>query len=198
MLENRAKAGLKTPDRILDVAEELTQRRGFNAFSYADIASRLGITKASLHYHFPTKNDLGRALIERYTSRFLEALALIEQRAPNASERLRAYSEIYASVMEGGSFCLCGMLAAEYDTLPAAMKTAVTAFFDENVVWIARVLAAGRGDNSGDHGRNIEAARTIVSGMEGAMLVARPYGDPQKFKTTAALLIDSILAERDL
>ena len=61
-----------TSSRILDVAERLVQLRGFNGFSYADVASELKITKASLHYHYPGKADLGRALVERYASRFAE------------------------------------------------------------------------------------------------------------------------------
>ena len=67
-----------TTTRILDVAERLVQTRGFNGFSYADIAVQLGITKASLHYHFATKAELGRTLIARYTGAFeLCMLALV-------------------------------------------------------------------------------------------------------------------------
>ena len=54
-----------TAARILDVAERLVQTRGFNGFSYADVASELDVTKASLHYHFPGKAELGQALIAR-------------------------------------------------------------------------------------------------------------------------------------
>ena len=53
-------------ERILDIAERLAQTRGFNGFSYADIAEELAVTKASLHYHFRSKADLGQALIVRY------------------------------------------------------------------------------------------------------------------------------------
>jgi AcrR family transcriptional regulator len=59
----RVPTDLSAPERILDVAEALGQTRGFNGFSYADIAVQLGVTKASLHYHFPSKSDLGRALV---------------------------------------------------------------------------------------------------------------------------------------
>ena len=69
-----------TNSRILDVAERLVQLRGFNGFSYADVASELEITKASLHYHYPGKADLGKALIERYASRFIDCRRL---RAPS-------------------------------------------------------------------------------------------------------------------
>src|ERR1700682_4028701 len=67
-----------TAERILDVAERLVQRRGFNAFSYADVANELGVTKPSVHYHFPGKGELGEALIKRYALRFETALADID------------------------------------------------------------------------------------------------------------------------
>src|SRR3954464_11228114 len=105
-------------DRILDVAEHLVQTRGFNGFSYADIAASLGVTKASLHYHFPAKAKLGRELIVRYRTNFFAALQPIDRGAKSASEKLRRYAGIYANVLSKDRMCLCGMLAAEYATLP--------------------------------------------------------------------------------
>ena len=80
MVAERRRGDVGTATRILDVAERLAQVRGFNGFSYADIAAEVGITKAALHYHFASKADLGKALISRYAARFGEALAAIERR----------------------------------------------------------------------------------------------------------------------
>src|SRR6185503_12431598 len=99
---------------ILDVAEELAQTRGYNGFSYADIAAKLGVTKASLHYHFPSKAELGRALIARYHTAFSAALEAIDQHALKPGEKLRQYVGLYDAVMRNDRMCLCGMLAAEY------------------------------------------------------------------------------------
>ena len=91
----RNKPGRKesqTSERILDIAERLVQTRGFSNFSYADIASELGITTASLHYHFPGKAELGQALITRYAQRFSQALSQIEHGQPNARAKLEAYA----------------------------------------------------------------------------------------------------------
>src|SRR5579863_848101 len=88
----------ETSSRILDVAERLVQTRGFNAFSYADISRALHITKASLHYHFPTKAKLGERLIERYQESFLSALTRIDQSGGEAGAKLRAYVDIYTDV----------------------------------------------------------------------------------------------------
>ena len=118
----------ETAGQILDVAERLAQTRGFNGFSYADIAGELGVTKASLHYHFPGKADLGRALIERYTVGFAAALERIEHSGVPAFAQLQHYVAIYGDVLKAGRICLCGMLAAEYTTLPAPMQDAIRAF----------------------------------------------------------------------
>ena len=81
--------------RIMDTAEQLAQTCGFNGFSYADIAVRLGVTKASLHYHFPTKAELGRALIARYHVKFAQELAAIGASAAGPSGHLRSYMDLY-------------------------------------------------------------------------------------------------------
>src|SRR5437764_5137295 len=102
-----------TAARILDVAERLVQSRGFNGFSYADVAAELGITKASLHYHFPGKAELGEALIGRYAGRFADALEQIDRRGGDAHAKLEAYAGVYAEVLRARRMCLCGMLAAD-------------------------------------------------------------------------------------
>jgi TetR/AcrR family transcriptional regulator, transcriptional repressor for nem operon len=191
----RAAQTVGTPmaTRILDVAEALVQRRGFNGFSYADVAGELQITTASLHYHFPGKAELGRALIARYSLRFSEALRAIAARHADAPARLRAYVELYAGVLRDHRLCLCGMLAADYDTLPEPMRDAVRHFFDNNEEWLADILAAGReaGTLKFD-GTPQEAARMLVCGLEGAMLLARPYGDASRFESAADRLLASI------
>ena len=176
-----------TATQILDVAERLAQTRGFNGFSYADIAEELGITKASLHYHFPSKADLGRAIIERYSRQFGVALAAIPAHGVEAPAALQRYVEIYADVLRDGRICLCGMLAAEYTTLPNGMQQAIRAFFDSNEAWLARVFDSGaRAKELAFEGDPKDAARLLTAALEGAMLLARSYGDPARFARAAA------------
>jgi TetR/AcrR family transcriptional regulator, transcriptional repressor for nem operon len=179
-----------TSDRILDTAERLVQMRGFNGFSYADVASELDITKASLHYHFPSKAALGQALIDRYDERFAAALDDIYAAPTGAVAKLRAYADLYAGVLDDERMCLCGMLAAEYRTLPDGMRSAVVAFFDSNEVWLDRVLREGR--RRGElafTGSAREVARAMISALEGALLTSRPYSDPKRFRATARQMI---------
>lgn len=188
------KPATPTSTQILDVAERLAQTRGFNGFSYADIAAELGITKASLHYHFAAKSDLGTALIERYSAGFQEALAKISATGVDAPAQLERYVRLYADVLKKGRMCLCGMLAAEYTTLPDGMKAAIRTFFDENEAWLARVFEAGRRAKTLSFtGDARDAARVFTAGLEGAMLLARSYSEPARFSTAASRLLHGII-----
>lgn len=184
------RARTDTRDAVLDIAEQLVQVRGFNGFSYADIAAELGVTNAALHYHFPGKAELGHALITRYAERFTSSLDAIDEHEASAPGRLREYTVLYRNVLEAGRMCLCGMLAAEYQTLPDAMRQAVTKFFDANHVWLTRVLEEGRADGTIQFaGQARDAAELIVGSLEGAMLVARTYGDTSRFKAVSEQLL---------
>ncbi len=193
MAATRPRTEAKTAARILDVAERLVQVRGFNGFSYADIAAELHVTRASLHYHFASKAELGEALIARYAARFANALARIDGELADTTAKLDAYVDVYADVLQRKRMCLCGILAAEYPTLPSPMRGAVTRFFDDNEAWLTTVLERGRADGSLSFEESAgEAAGMLVSGLEGAMLVARPYGDVGRFRSVARCLLASL------
>jgi TetR/AcrR family transcriptional regulator, transcriptional repressor for nem operon len=190
-------AATSTAAQILDAAERLVQERGFNGFSYADVARELGVTKAALHYHFPSKAELGDALIQRYAERFIGALAKMDAARSDAPDKLRAYTMLYADVFRDDRMCLCGMLAANYATLPDPMRARVVRFFDDNEVWLARVLDEGRKAGSiRFRGPARAVARMLIGGLEGAMLVSRPYRDLKRFRDAAELLIRGLTAER--
>ena len=181
----------RTADRILDAAERLAQTRGYNGFSYADVSRSLRIEKASIHYHFPTKAELGVSLVARYEERFKAALERIAAEAAGAGERLERYVGLWLGVLrDGGKMCLCGMLAAEVDTLPRPIREALKRFFDANEAWLAETLAAGRKARAlRFDGSPLDEARALLTGLEGAMLLARSYGEPARFEAVAASLL---------
>jgi TetR/AcrR family transcriptional regulator, transcriptional repressor for nem operon len=165
--------------RALGIAERLAQTRGFNGFSYADIAAELGITKATLHYHFATKADLGLALITRYARVLRDALARITGPAP---ERLRHYVQVYEHLLVRNRMCLCGMLAAEYATLPKPMQRELALFFAANDSWLAATLERGRTEGTLEFsGSALEVARMLTAALEGALLLARSCEQPERF-----------------
>jgi TetR/AcrR family transcriptional regulator, transcriptional repressor for nem operon len=182
-----------TASRILDVAEVLVQTRGFNGFSYADIAAEMKITKAALHYHFAGKAELGEALISRYAARFADALAAVDSAGAQPGVKLEAYAHLYLDVLREKRMCLCGMLAAEYQTLPEPMRAAVLRFFDANETWLQEVLEHGRKASTLNfEGSARDTARMIIGSLEGAMLVARPYGDTARFEAATRNILAAL------
>lgn len=182
-----------TASRILDVAEGLAQTRGFNGFSYADIATEVGVTTASLHYHFPTKAVLGEALVARYAAAFQAALAQIGMRDATAAEKLRQYVRIYREVLGTDRMCLCGMFAAEYATLPAPIQAELRRFFDANEQWLVTVFEQGREDGSVRFdGSPHDVAGLLTGALEGSMLLARSYGDDNRFGSALEQLLSTL------
>ena len=188
-------SGTATADRILDVAERLAQTRGFNGFSYADIAAEIGITKASLHYHFPLKADLGRALVTRYTDAFQRALAEIGAVDVDAPSKLKRYVQIYQDVLGADRMCLCGMFAAEYATLPETIQQELRRFFDRNERWLTDVLEQGRREGSLQfEGATRDISGLLTGALEGSMLLARSYGDGSRFGKAVEQMLATLTA----
>jgi TetR/AcrR family transcriptional repressor of nem operon len=182
--------GAGTTSRILDVAERLLQVRGYNGFSYGDVAAELDITRAALHYHFKGKAELGQALIERYATRFATALGHLDATAPDAAVKLHGYVALYTDVLSADRMCLCGMLAAEHRTLPEPLQQAVCAFFSSNTAWLRKVLEEGCADGSlRCPGTPEDTASMVLGALEGAMLIARLDGDVARFTATAKHLL---------
>lgn len=184
-------ANAATAGRILDIAERLVQTRGYNGFSYADISTELRIRNASVHYHFPSKTDLGKRLVGRYRENFMAALAGLERESPDARRRLRSYVGLWTGVLrDRDRMCLCGMMAADIATLPKAVRTEIRRFFDENEAWLVRVLRAGQKARTLRLAAGPEVeARLLTMGLEGAMLVARSYGEVRRFEEIADRLL---------
>lgn len=120
-----------TSDDILASTRHLLISGGYNGFSYADISEIVGIRKASIHHHFPSKVDLVRELVKRYREDGQASVAVLEQKVPNALDILKAYANHWAACIEDASrpYCVCAMLASELPSLPTEVATEVTNFF---------------------------------------------------------------------
>jgi TetR/AcrR family transcriptional repressor of nem operon len=158
---------------ILDSAERRARRRGYNGFSFRDLAADVGIKSASVHYHFPTKADLGAAVAQRYTERFLAALG--DPNAPEVAPRAlleRYVAAFRRALVRDRQMCLCGLLGAEVESLPPEVAAEVRDFFERNVVWLAAVLSRRDGGALGKEAAEARAL-TILALLEGALVVAR-------------------------
>ena len=179
--------------QILDAAQQMVQTGGYHAFSYADIAAVVGLRKASIHYHYPGKADLGKALVVRYRETLGRKRTLIEQLAGDSDQRLAWYAQVFRDMLrDGGRLCLCGALAAEWADLPDAVRQEVRAFFAENEVWLAGVLEAGREEGVFRfEGRAEVQAQAFLAALQGAMLLARSHHDPARY----CAVVHQLLAE---
>jgi len=180
-----------TRERILDTAQKLAQQRGFSAFSYADVSEAVGIRKASIHHHFPSKDDLELALVRRYNERFAQALDDIERRHTGAAKRLRAYGLLYRATLDAGALCLCGMMASDIVALPEPLRAPLGEFFAHQSRWLAALLESGR--RSGEFlfsGPPLRRAQTVLATLQGGLLMARGVDDPALFDA----LLDDLLA----
>ena len=129
---------------ILDAAENMVQSQGYNGFSFRDVANEVGIKSASVHYHFPTKSDLGAAVARRYTDRFLGLMPDPKQDNFNPTEALKIYVGAFRSALiEDGKICLCGILGAEISSLPQAVSSEAERFFDMNCKMVGGNISAG-------------------------------------------------------
>ena len=178
-----------TDSRILDVALDLLQRRGYGGFSYRDIAAQIGIRAASIHYHFPSKEDLGVALIERYLQATQAHLAELEALPLDGYSLLQRYVILFGNVLrDEAKLCPCAMLGAESDLIPESLRRQADRFFKINRDWLVRIILRGRADGSlNGQGEPAELATWLLAGLEGALVMARAESDVAPFDQTAAV-----------
>lgn len=163
----------ETRDKLMDVAESSIRLRGYHAVSFRELADELGIKSASVHYHFRTKEDLGLALVQRYSEMFFEAVDAKAARAKVPGSRIRAFAQVYRDALVGSEqICLCGMLGAESCGLPPVVSTAVAEFFQSNIDWLIGALPT---DLPLAQRRN--RARHIVAALQGGMTLASSLND---------------------
>ena len=165
-----------TREEIMKVARSAVQAHGYNALSFRELAKEVGVKSASVHYHFPTKGDLAAALAARYADEaglFLEELLSVPQ---DHAGLMSAYTGAFRKALEDDNkMCLCGIMAAEYDSLPPDVREEVNRFTAVNTAWLVRVLAARHPRTAHE---SLEArAIAIFAAIEGAQLVARARDD---------------------
>jgi len=186
-----------TAGRIIAEGHRLIMSRGYNGFSYADVAEAVGIRKASIHHHFAAKGDLAVAVVE--TSR-ATINAQVEQMAASeadAADQLRIYVRYWERcIIEGAApFCVAAMLAAEMPSLPENVASAVRDHFGDLRKWLAGVLAAGvRQGGVALAGTPEDEADGFMSAIYGAMLTARAFSDPARFAAIVETLLSRVLA----
>ncbi|MFQ5995567.1 MAG: TetR/AcrR family transcriptional regulator [Acidiferrobacterales bacterium] len=171
-------ARTETKRQILDLAEGLLQDRGYNSFSYNSISEQLGIKNAAVHYHFPSKADLGKALIHRYRARFHRYTQTLEKGGADPMLKLEAYFTIpWGYLRNGGKVCPLGMLESEFNSIPESMRKEVLQLDREIREWLAKSLEEGRKQGIFRfNGAAAEKALLMVAALQGALQLSRAVG----------------------
>ncbi|SFD76205.1 TetR/AcrR family transcriptional regulator, transcriptional repressor for nem operon [Paenibacillus catalpae] len=182
-----------TSEVILDTAQSYVQEFGFNGFSYAHIAEKVGIRTASIHYHFPNKEDLGEALIVRYLKQFHATAAQIDSETPNYLDKLRKYILIYQAPVQDYCTCLSVMLSSDLSTLPEKVREALAQFFTANLSWLEQVLEQGRSEGHLQFKGTADVrAHQFLATLQGGQLLARSFRDASRFNRIAEDLISAL------
>src|SRR6516225_1261752 len=176
-------------EEILDVSEAMIRRLGFNGFSTRDIAAAVGIKAASVHYHFPTKANIGAAVIERYTQRFLEELGNPTD-FKGAKKAIAHYVGAFRRALaRDGKACLCGVLGAEIGGLPADLGAGTQIFFEKNLEWLKKALAASGGLSEA---KALSRATLMLAALEGALILSKSLGNDVVFERVGEWLLKMV------
>lgn len=179
-----------TKTALLDSAERAARTRGFDGFSYADLATDVGIRKASIHHHFPTKAALSVALMDRYYNQLKAACAAIDADKNTGAERLSALIDVYREAHdEGKSLCLCVSFSTSRESLPVEVIYQISRFRTMMIDWLESAFSVGQSDSTirDVHDPALEAAAALPL-LEGAQLAARAEEKPELFESAMQLL----------
>ncbi|MEP5729490.1 MAG: TetR/AcrR family transcriptional regulator [Sulfitobacter sp.] len=185
-----------TKTALLNSAEHAARTLGFDGFSYADLAEDVGIRKASIHHHFPSKANLSVALMQRYLATFQETCSKIEADCPTGGARLTELIERYRVGSDDGKrLCLCVSFSASRDSLPPDVLDQISRFRSMIIEWMTETFKLGQSDGSitGTTAPALEAAAAL-SLFEGAQLAARAEENPALFDNAIELLRQRIRA----
>ncbi|MDF3089196.1 TetR/AcrR family transcriptional regulator [Burkholderia semiarida] len=161
-----------TRDALVQAGEGLMRSMGYAAFSYADLAETVGIRKASIHHHFPTKEGLGVAIVEAYVARVVEAFERIDRENEDFWGRLNGFFDTFRASSDGSLLPLCGALAAEMAALPPELQKLTHRFFELQLRWLTKVIDKGISDGAIPAGvGSYQKAHQVLSVLEGASVV---------------------------
>lgn len=164
-------------EALLKAAEDKVRLGGYNNFSFREIATEVGIKSASVHYHFPTKADLGAEVAHQYTNAFLAALGDVDEIKADNRNPIDVYTQLFRNaLLNDNKMCLCGLLGAQNESLPDKVRVEVKRFFDLNLTWLQKAHEAN-GESEPLH-----AAIMTISLLEGAMMISKALDDHSYFK----------------
>lgn len=174
-----------------EIARESVQRNGLKALSFRTLADEIGIKSSSVHYYFPEKSDLAKTLIERYKEELVSSLKQIDTQKGTLKKKISAFISLFEAVSKKEQFCLCGMLSAEVEHLSADNQLLLAKVFNDIERWLTSTVESSRSElNSFLTPRQF--SRSVISGLEGALLLDRVMGNTRRFKVQKDLILSQL------
>ncbi|MCG6186668.1 TetR/AcrR family transcriptional regulator [Maribellus maritimus] len=133
-----------TREKILELGENLIRTKGYNAFSYQDISTELGIKNAAIHYYFPSKKNLVTSIVKTNIQRFEEMVENMESRNFDEWQQLDAFVKIYVKSRREKKKCLVGSLSPDVKTLDESTQKELKKMVDMILRWLAFLLERGK------------------------------------------------------
>lgn len=188
-----------TAVRIRDTAHNLIAERGYFGFSYADVADAVGIRKASIHHHFPSKVDLVVATLREHRAKLVESAGGLDHSVADPLQRIKLYVQYWAECVKSNTrpICIAALLSAELPALPEEIRAEVQLHFKFLDRWIKGTLKEGvkRGSIHLQYGLDTEA-QSFVAVVHGAMISARAFGSPDLFSSITKNALDRLRPPR--
>jgi TetR/AcrR family transcriptional regulator, transcriptional repressor for nem operon len=187
---------MNTQEKLIESARYLIQTRGYNGFSYADVAEEVQLRKASIHHYFPAKSDLARAVVEQSRGVIDAQARMLADGDFDPQQLLLFYTSYWEKCIADATapFCVAGMLAAEMPTLPDDLAQAVRAHFQSLSHWLETVLSKGAQLGVFQLRYSVQReAEAFMSTVYGAMLIARAYGNARTFPEIVDLAFKQLL-----
>jgi TetR/AcrR family transcriptional repressor of nem operon len=183
-----------TKAELLSAAFELVQKRGYHAFSYQDLAEKLAIKKASIHYYYPAKEDLGAGLLDAAVARFQGWQDRVRSQDLSPATQIEAYFDYFANLSAGGTkICPCGAMAAEWSTLPKRLQDGISRIMKNHREWLMSTLQAGRkAGQFNATGTVEEQAQFVYASVQGALQATRAQDNPACFRAITRQILASI------
>lgn len=179
-----------TRTKILDVAEDLVQRVGLNAMSYKDISEAVGIRKASIHHHFPKKENLVDELLERCAVNYGNNYLQIAEGKGQAPEKLRKLAAVFENGLNNSKLCLVGSISTNRNTLQQSSCDILQNTIEKTVSIFAAVFKQGRKEESITFtGTDTTTAFAFFACLVGAQTIARSQGGVQLFRQATEVFI---------
>jgi TetR/AcrR family transcriptional regulator, transcriptional repressor for nem operon len=181
-----------TREKILELGENFIRTKGYNAFSYQDISTELGIKNAAVHYYFPSKENLGTSIVKTNIQRFEEMVENMHSRGFDEWQQLDTFIKIYIKSHREQKLCLVGSLGPDMNTLNETTQVELKKLTEIILKWLTNTLSSGKGKKMFVFGEDpYYKAVMIFSSLVASLQFARIV-DKLDFKSIYQAIIEDL------